>query len=994
MSRSNRRGLKVYAAVQLLLFLLGSVPKASMGCPDPQAGLEGQIQEFYNLTEIKNLSLSDLNWTLTDWRVADGVIIARGEWGAGAFEGYTSDSMLKNITLHMAALLFLPIASQGEVGLICALHTESHMLSVDHDIYLHICRDYGVPVLLYGEKSCDWESLGYTGRNELIRTGYYAAYLLNRDSAWNILTGNFALALARTQSYAITLLQRICMTRGIEVDKVAFYGGSKEGYAQWFASTMDDRIAVSIPVGFQMENLTMCMEYMFKQWGDYNPYLPREKLQPIDYAPIYNFLTTTRQGRDVENALSIACRISKLKADIYIVGGDVCGYGMHDGRNYPLGAETGFLESLRSLGYEWRYVRAVNNSEKKFLNDNRLEAAVQLALNPKLAETWPKIESTTLKEHGGKVRVEAAISGNVSEAYLIYGLSRDKFWNSPEVKWASIRLERRGRLWASPWIKPPENMEIAYFVRAVQHGKPVRIDSSPVKFYSELPDKECSWNPRCVPGLPCVDQATEPGEIINIEYIDTVPPVDGGRYGVSVFYVDFWSSSHGGIRVGSRLYIPVGRPQYSMGWPLKIFMHGFGGPGYDYWYYPFTENWKSRGNTVGVVFASYGFVCLNPWVSGAGPSEPFQDYSPLTIWENAKLCFDSFKALQNIPQTMEEKGFNKKYGLELKFDYERVVFSTNCVSTALLIEFAHQYTLEDHPETRGLKVLVADTFLPSTAYTIRYIIPIIFNITGKRPFFSLVLWSGLIWCMAEDQGLDKSLFFTHQAIKAFSAPTQTPAGTMSLMRASQLEPFSKSRAGLATWPYFKKIFGSDATGLQMAAEIFTTPILELASKHGSFDEILSDPTYKKYFARSDPFFEENIKPFSPGIPLYVAVSGVESDNLTPKGYRAEKICLPKIETLKSWGWKVYYKYDPEKDVHTWEDEGLKWILGNLQRELYGDNLGNSSTAHTVLLYIAIAGLASFILAVILWMFKGKQGSETPFIFLINHFVNCNIQTMR
>ncbi|HDN01468.1 MAG TPA: hypothetical protein ENF42_00670 [Candidatus Bathyarchaeota archaeon] len=978
--------LRLYTALQLMLLLTPPILNGLRAEPTLQFDVERQISKFYNLTSIKSYSLNDLNWTLISWKTMEDVVIIRGEWEAGTFEGYTSDSRLKNITLHMAAIAFLPVETEAQVGLICALHTEDHMLSVDHSIYIRLCREYGIPILLYGEKAEDWESMGYTGRNDLIHIGYYAAYLLNKDSAWNVLTGNFALALARTQSYAITLLQRICGKIGVKIDMVGFYGGSKEGYAQWFASTMDDRILISSPVGFQMENLTACIEYMFKQWGNYNPYLPEGKPQPIDLAPIYNFLTTTPQGRVVEQALSIARRMDKLKAEIYIIGGDVCGYNMHDGRNYPLGCETEFLESLKC---EWRYVMAVNNSEKEFLNDNRLEAMVQLTLNPKLVETWPKIESTSIEEREGSVRVKAYISGNVTEAYLMYGLSKDKVWNSPNVRWTSVRLEKIGEeQWVSPWIHPPEDTEMVYFVRAVQSGDPARIDSSPVKFYNELPDKRCSWNPRCVPGLPCIDSSLEPGEIINIEYISTEPPVKGGRYGVAVFYVDFWSTAHRGSRIGARLYIPVGRAEYSMGWPLKIFMHGFGGPGYDYWYYPFTDNWKSRGNDVGMTFASYGFVCLNPWVSGAGPSEPFQKYSPLTTWENCKVCFDSFKALQNIPEYMRKEGLDREYGLDLEFDYERIVFSTHCVSSALLIEFAHQYTIEKHPETEGLRVLVADSFLPSVAYTIRYILPFIFNTTGERAFLSLVLWAGPIWCLAEDQGWDKSTFFTHQAIKAFSAPTQTPAGIMSLMRASQLEPLSKSMAGIKTWPYFRKIFGSEATGQQMATEIFTSPILELASKHESFEEILSDPFYRKYFARSDPFFEENIEPFSPDIPLYVAVTGVESDSITPPGYRAENICLPKIETLKDWGWMVHYKYNPDKDICTWEGEGLKWILENLEKELYGSRVKTASAPWTILLFVAVLTLAAILLAALLRKLRREESTHKP----PHIFIDCwNIQ---
>ncbi len=166
---------------------------------------------------------------------------------------------------------------------------------------------------------------------------------------------------------------------------------------------------------------------------------------------------------------------------------------------------------------------------------------------------------------------------------------------------------------------------------------------------------------------------------------------------------------------------------------------------------------------------------------------------------------------------------------------------------------------------------------------------------------------------------------------------------MSLMRSSQLEPLSKARAADVAWSYYKKIVGSNATGLQIAMKMFSSPVLNLANKYESYEEILSDPFYRTYFARSDPFFKENVEPFDPGIPLYVAVSGVDREtsgerpeNITEPGYRAKCLCLPKIETLRSWGWTVYYKYNPDRDVISWEGEGLEWTLKNLRKELYGE----------------------------------------------------------
>ena len=408
--------------------------------------VESQVLEFYDLDYIKGCTLDMLNWSIIDERLFGSVDVVIGLWDAGSFTGYSSESHLMEITLHMAAVVFIPSHLDVGAGLVYALHTQRSLTEVNRSFYVEVCEEYGMPILLYGERPVDWESLGYEGRGDLIHVGYSAIYFLNRDSVRDVVTGNFALALARTQSYAITLLQDVCRSRGFEIDRVGFIGGSKEGYAQWFAATMDDRISVSCPGGFHFENFTLGVEYMFKQWGDYNPYLPNNKPQPLDLAPIYQFITSTEQGRSVERVLSIICRLDLLKPDVYIISGDVCGYNMHDGRNYPLGCETSFLENFP---YEWRYVRALNNSEKPFLKMNKVETTLQLLKNPDLIKTWPKVKATSLVETDGGVKVKARMDGEVSEAYLMYGFSKDKVWNSPSVKWSYVRLEKKGGMYGA-----------------------------------------------------------------------------------------------------------------------------------------------------------------------------------------------------------------------------------------------------------------------------------------------------------------------------------------------------------------------------------------------------------------------------------------------------------------------------------------------------------------------------------------------------------------
>ncbi len=429
------------------------------------------------------------------------------------------------------------------------------------------------------------------------------------------------------------------------------------------------------------------------------------------------------------------------------------------------------------------------------------------------------------------------------------------------------------------------------------------------------------------------------GDIIKIEYLGT-DSLEGGRFNVAIFYAEYWSETSGGAKIGAKLFVPKAKPP-NEGWPVKVWLHGFGGPGFDFWHYPYVEgDWKVRGYLAGMVFASNGVVSLNPWVTGAGPSEPIATYSPFSLERNAQTAFDGFKALNKL-----ESYFNKrnklvnKLGRKLKLDNSRQIMSTNCISSPTLIYFAAH--VEEHPEVSNLKALVADTFLPSAAYLTYYILPLSVEMEGEEAARSIALWAGPPWCLAEDRGWDLGIFFTEKAIELFETPVETPAGTYGLMRASQLEPLEKSTVGPVLYEAVKKDLGHDPNGEEILNWTFSKEALSLLN-HSSIEELLNDEFYRKYLADADPFFEQNIEPFSVDIPLFVIGNGdttISNPPLPSPADRFEIGGLSKIETLRSWGWNVSYFY--ERGLATTgirPGPGFNWVFRNLKNILYPGGL--------------------------------------------------------
>jgi hypothetical protein len=429
----------------------------------------------------------------------------------------------------------------------------------------------------------------------------------------------------------------------------------------------------------------------------------------------------------------------------------------------------------------------------------------------------------------------------------------------------------------------------------------------------------------------------EPGDILTLKYLGTDSPIISyGKYDVAVFFMEYWSDVENGVRIAAKIFIPIGSPPRE-GWPVKVWLHEFGGPGYDFWLWPFSgENWRERGYHVGMAFANHGVVSLCPWVAGAGPSEPFATYSPFSLQRNAQVAFDGFAALKKLKDYFDDHPELKQPGMEVKLDHSRQIMSTNCISSPTLIYFASKW--KEHPEVNGLKALVADTFQPSIAYHLHFLYPPCMQLEDDFSAAGLLgLWAGTIWCLAEQKGWDMHLFFTDESIELFQLPVETPAGTMGLMRSAQLEPIEDSHVAGPILEAVREDLGYDPSPTEIAEWIFTDDMRRLGN-YETIEEILQDEFYQTYFADSDPFFEENIEPFSPSVPLLVVASGSEASWVHGMPTEAERywgMIKPKVETLRSWGWDVRVFFELGVPARSWkEGPGHAWTTYQLRNILY------------------------------------------------------------
>jgi len=427
-------------------------------------------------------------------------------------------------------------------------------------------------------------------------------------------------------------------------------------------------------------------------------------------------------------------------------------------------------------------------------------------------------------------------------------------------------------------------------------------------------------------------RSTSPGAILSLRFLGREEPTGGGEFPVAVYYLTFQGGDRGGLHLGAKLFVPIGKPPHC-GWPVSIWCHGFGDPATDLRRWPLVAgDWrKTRGARAGG-WAHDGIVTLTPWLPGCGPSQPFAAYSPFSLDRNFQAIADGFSAMRHVEAWFAERPDDAALGnVHPHWNHERQILRTDCVATPLLVYFAARW--RNVEAASGLKALVADDFQPSFAYNLWYLGPAICRLPPLASAAMRCVWARNTCALANERGWPLAEFYRDAAIDLFSQSMATSVGEQELLFASKLVPPRQSEVAPLVVDAVSKSLGRVPTGLEIREWMLSDAMLDLA-RRTTLEEVLEAPFYQKHFAESDPFFAETVEPFSPGLPLLlVCRSGIAAVNvrgLPSFNERYRNMTSPKIQMLRSWGWAID-ELAPDRNLGTSFSGGSaqRWALGRL-----------------------------------------------------------------
>ena len=465
------------------------------------------IRDLYDLAALKSMTLADLKWVVEEEYTTDEkVTVLVGSWSGGMFDTFDSDGNRRQIELQEKAALYLPpgypeTPNQGK-GFVYAVHNASSVLKESGS---PLCNVFRVPILYHGEKPVDWKSLGFASRGDLSQSSGTNLVTVNTCELVSLTRGNFGHILARTDSMAITLLQRVAEERGGTVDKVGLKGFSKEGAACWRASAVDDRIEVANPGGSHKEDKFYALRYQAESWGCEEGAPMAEKVK--GGLMLLDWSENTPAGAVYAGVFSTENYKHLLYPRFVLINGDVTRYNMHDGGHFALGCESSFLE--RFTERPWRYDRKPNNRETALTTKLQALLIENLLAGPGAEdELYPKVVETGLQLDGVSILARARASSPTDAVRLWWSWSEDRVWNDREnAEWTPVEMNFNGDHWVSQWVDTgvPEEMVIGWYVEAenkatfeVPGGAPYhfkRRDTSPVEFARITAPLTCQVDP-------------------------------------------------------------------------------------------------------------------------------------------------------------------------------------------------------------------------------------------------------------------------------------------------------------------------------------------------------------------------------------------------------------------------------------------------------------------------------------------------------------------
>ena len=459
-------------------------------------------RDVFDLEVIQALTIADLEFELTNTVEADWGTVAVGDWNGGLFPAIDADGEHVDQTIRSRAAIYVPAGwpntANADRALVYGVHYESNVRS---GVAANIAASYGMLVLYHGEYRSNWSQLGYPGRGDLNSASGANINAINPCLPVDLRRGNYQFySIPQTDMRAITLVQRLAEARGGEVREVALRGFSKEGGGAWTAIAVDDRITVAAPGGYPIQDRMATSQTWIDTFGCEGEEDGNARARRANDSRAWSLGTPA--GAANWNAFDISLNQDLFFPSALIIDGDVHLPGMHDGKYFPLGSETPFLDSL-ALNH--RYVRKATIDADSLADGGDLASttAVPVLLAELLVEGadtldtyYPKVAGADTSIQSGTLHVEATIEGPVEHVLLWWSWSDDRAWSEDgQAEWLPVELTYSVGTWTGEVDLDAQNLAdkvIGWYVEAqntmvLGDNEYSRLDASPVRFL-QLPE--------------------------------------------------------------------------------------------------------------------------------------------------------------------------------------------------------------------------------------------------------------------------------------------------------------------------------------------------------------------------------------------------------------------------------------------------------------------------------------------------------------------------
>jgi hypothetical protein len=309
---------------------------------------------------------------------------------------------------------------------------------------------------------------------------------------------------------ALTLATRLLEARGETAGRAGLWGASKEGYATWLASAVDDRLVVAGPEGFERQCLECIATYEHNSGCGPNGSSPIVDVEA--QLTILDWISHNPAGIAAAGAVLVERFAAELLPAAILIAGDTGLPGVHDGNHFTMAAETPFLDGFSQAPHRYDRWSAIDGTLPQE-RGRRLALAAHLLTfaDPAAAmEAWVRVESAAATDDGTTISFSASVLGGIEpiEVGVFWAESPNREFNDlDQTPWQRLALEREGSsttFVTSQPITPTAGYEVAWYVEALETvtlaGTPLgRKDATPLRLLRALPPLSCD----SVPTIDC-----------------------------------------------------------------------------------------------------------------------------------------------------------------------------------------------------------------------------------------------------------------------------------------------------------------------------------------------------------------------------------------------------------------------------------------------------------------------------------------------------------